>query len=258
MKNIILGAVFVLVVILGFFFIRDVFMNKQNIVVDDSPKVQIQQVKHASLVLTFGDVTVYVDPVGSADEYSSFDRADIVLITDIHGDHLEVPTLHGVVLDTTKVIAPQAVDEALPKELSDLTLALQNGQSTNQDGLIITAIPMYNIPESEDAYHVKGRGNGYLIEYQGSTTYIAGDTSDIPEMRALQNVDVAFVPMNLPFTMDVDTAADAVLDFAPGQVYPYHYRGQDGLSDVERFKELVDAGRKDIEVILLDWYPEVE
>jgi L-ascorbate metabolism protein UlaG (beta-lactamase superfamily) len=113
---------------------------------------------------------------------------------------------------------------------------------------------MYNLPESDDAYHTKGRGNGYVLDKNGTRVYVAGDTQGIPEMRALQNIDIAFVPMNLPFTMDVEEAADAVLEFKPKRVYPYHFRGREGLSDVNRFKELVNAGSEDIEVVLLDWY----
>ena len=95
----------------------------------------------------------------------------------------------------------------------------------------------------------------YVLEVSGLRIYVSGDTEDIPEMRDLENIDVAFVCMNLPYTMDVETAAAAVLDMEPRIVYPYHYRGQDGLSDVDRFAELVRAGNADIEVRQLDWYP---
>ena len=116
------------------------------------------------------------------------------------------------------------------------------------------AIPLFNLPESAKTFHAKGRGNGYVIEQGGARVYISGDTSGIPEMRALQGIDVAFVVMNLPYTMDVEEAADAVLAFAPKKVYPYHYRTPEGFSDVARFKELVNAGGKDIEVVQLKWY----
>jgi L-ascorbate metabolism protein UlaG (beta-lactamase superfamily) len=131
---------------------------------------------------------------------------------------------------------------------------LKNGDETTQSGISIRAIPMYNLPESATAMHTKGRGNGYVLTIGGKNIYISGDTQGIPEMRALKNIDVAFVCMNLPYTMDVKEAADAVLAFKPRIVYPYHYRGTGGLSDVNAFKSLVEAGDKHIEVRLRNWY----
>ena len=113
---------------------------------------------------------------------------------------------------------------------------------------------MYNLPESPDAYHTKGRGNGYVLTIGGKNIYISGDTEDIPEMRALKNIDIAFVCMNLPYTMPPDQAAGGVLAFKPKIVYPYHYRGQ----DVNIFKNLVNAGDKNIEVRLRNWYPSAQ
>jgi len=112
---------------------------------------------------------------------------------------------------------------------------------------------MYNM--GANPRHTKGRGNGYVLNIGGKNLYLSGDTEGIPEMKALKNIDVAFVCMNLPYTMDVKQAAEAVLAFKPKIVYPYHYRGQNGLSDVNQFKELVNAGDKNIEVRLRNWYP---
>ncbi len=113
---------------------------------------------------------------------------------------------------------------------------------------------MYNLPETPDSRHTKGRGNGYVLDFGGKNVYISGDTEDIPEMRQLKNIDVAFVCMNQPYTMEVSQASDAVLDFKPKIVYPYHYRGQGGLSDVDAFKKSVVEGNKSIEVRLRNWY----
>ena len=115
---------------------------------------------------------------------------------------------------------------------------------------------MYNLPESAESRHTKGRGNGYVLTMGGKKVYLSGDTSDIPEMRKLKGIDIAFVCMNLPYTMDIEQAASAVLDFNPKIVYPYHYRGQGGLSDVEAFSKLVAAGNKSIDVRLRNWYPQ--
>jgi len=113
---------------------------------------------------------------------------------------------------------------------------------------------MYNLREEALKFHPKGRGNGYVLNIQGQRIYISGDTEDIPEMRALKDIDKAFICMNLPYTMPVDRAADAVIEFKPKQVYPYHYRGQGGLSDVNKFKAVVNEGDSSIEVVQLDWY----
>lgn len=114
---------------------------------------------------------------------------------------------------------------------------------------------MYNLPENADSRHTKGRGNGYVINFGGKNVYISGDTEDILEMRHLKNIDVAFVCMNLPYTMDINQAASAVLEFKPKIVYPYHYRGQEGLADVNAFRQRVNEGNKNIEVRLVNWYP---
>ena len=113
---------------------------------------------------------------------------------------------------------------------------------------------MYNLPESPDAKHIRGRGNGYIINMGGKNIYISGDTEDIVEMRNLRNIDVAFICMNLPYTMDVNQAANAILEFKPKIVYPYHYRGRPNFSDIEKFKSLVHAVDDKIEVRIRDWY----
>jgi L-ascorbate metabolism protein UlaG (beta-lactamase superfamily) len=113
---------------------------------------------------------------------------------------------------------------------------------------------MYNLPNDSTARHPKGRGNGYILTLGDKKFYISGDTEDIPEMRSLKNIDVAFVCMNLPYTMSIEQAANAVLAFKPKIVYPYHYRGQDGFSDIQKFKTLVNNGDASIDVRLKDWY----
>ncbi len=113
---------------------------------------------------------------------------------------------------------------------------------------------MYNLRAEALKFHTEGRGNGYVLTANKERIYISGDTEDIPEMRNLKNIDKALVCMNLPYTMPIESAASAVLDFKPKQVYPYHYRGTEGLSDVSKFKSLVNEGDASIEVLLLDWY----
>ena len=214
----------------------------------------IQPIQHASLVLSIHGVTVYADPNG-AGNFKQAPAPDIILITDIHGDHFDVKTIDSVKKATTILVVPQVVADKLPAADKEHVIVLKNGDNTTQLGISIRAIPMYNLPESPTAMHTKGRGNGYVLGIGGKNIYLSGDTQGIPEMRSLKNIDVAFVCMNLPYTMDIKEAADAVLAFSPKIVYPYHYRGQNGLSDVNGFKTLVDAGNKNIEVRLRNWYP---
>lgn len=222
--------------------------------------MEIMPVSHATAVLEWDGVTIYSDPVGGAEAFEGKKKPDLVFVTDIHGDHLNVETLAAVLTDESVLIVPQAVADKIgeesDKELPGEMVILANGETTEQKGFSFEAVAMYNLPESDDSRHTKGRGNGYVIEKDGKRVYFSGDTADIKEMRELENIDVAFVCMNLPYTMDVDAAADAVLEFKPKKVYPYHYRGQDGLSDVAKFKELFNKGDADIEVVQLDWYPE--
>lgn len=216
---------------------------------------EINPVSHATAVINWNDTSIYLDPVGGAEAFKGMDKADLVLITDIHGDHLDAKTLSALNIGDTKIIVPKAVKDELPESFYGNLVVLNNGETTKELGFSIKAIPMYNLREEAKQFHTKGRGNGYVLEKNGMRLYIAGDTEDIPEMRNLKNIDIALVPMNLPYTMTVDNAADAVLEFAPEMVVPYHYRGKEGKSDVQKFKDLVNEGNKDIEVVLLDWYP---
>jgi L-ascorbate metabolism protein UlaG (beta-lactamase superfamily) len=218
-------------------------------------QLKIQPVTHGSLVFTWNGKTIYVDPYGGAELYKGIAKPNLILITDIHGDHLDAKTLDALDTKKTVIVAPQAVADQIPEKYKSMVTVIGNGQNTNQLGIPIAAIPMYNLPEAADAKHVKGRGNGYVLNIGGKNIYVAGDTEDIPEMRVLENIDVAFVPMNLPYTMDINQAASAVLEFKPKVIYPYHYRGTEGLADVEAFKKLVNDQDKNIEVRLRNWYP---
>lgn len=224
----------------------------------DSTLITIVPVSHATAIISWGEEVFYIDPTGGAEAFKGKGKPSFILISDIHGDHTDPETLKALNLGDTKILVPKAVKELLPAEMHAQLIVLSNGETTNLKGFKIEAIPMYNLPEDSDAHHPKGRGNGYLLEKDGKRLYIAGDTEDIPEMRNLKNIDIALIPMNLPYTMTVDQAAEAVLAFKPRLVYPYHFRGKDGFADVEKFKELVNKGNKDIEVKLLDWYPKKE
>lgn len=210
----------------------------------------IYPINHGTVAFTFDDKTIFVDPYGGAEKFEFFKAPDIILITDIHGDHLNQQTLDQLDISNTTFIVPQAVADRLEGVEKSQILVLNNGETTDEVGFQVTAIPMYNLPDNENSRHRKGRGNGYVINFGGKHVYLSGDTEDIPEMRALENIDIAFVCMNLPYTMDIYQAASAVLEFKPAILYPYHHRGQ----DINRFKEIVTEADSGINVVLKQWY----
>ncbi len=232
--------------------------NLETQAMNDTSAIEITPISHATAVFHWGDTVFYTDPVGGAEAFEGKNKPDFVLITDIHGDHMNAETLMALELGETKIIVPKSVKDKLPEELQSNLIVMNNGETQTFMGFTIKAIPMYNLPQTKDAMHNKGRGNGYVLEKNGERLYISGDTEDIPEMRQLENIDIALVSMNLPYTMPVDQAAKGVLAFKPKKVIPYHYRGKNGFSDVEEFKRLVNEGDENIEVELLDWYPNTE
>lgn len=266
MKNILLIVILLVVLIVGYIWLssksaeapsEDLVTNEEVMTEKTLPKINV--ISHASFILEWEDLVVYNDPVGDPELYADQRTANIVLVTDIHGDHLDPKALKAVIGEDTALIVPQAVKDELPAELADIAMVMVNGQLIRNEviQLDIRAIPAYNLDsQGIEIRHEEGRGNGYLLERDGARIYIAGDTADIPEMRALENIDVAFVPMNLPYTMSVEDAAAGVIAFKPKQVYPYHYRTPEGLSDVSLFKMLVNEGAPEVDVVQLDWYAE--
>lgn len=216
--------------------------------------ITVHPVSHASFVMETPLGVIYSDPVGEAEQYADLPAPDLVLITHEHGDHFNLQTLRGILPEggAVPMVVNPVVFGFLPEDLQANTTVLANSESTTTLGLTVDAIPAYNISEDRLNFHPQGRDNGYVLDFDGFRVYISGDTEDIPEMRALENIDLAFVCMNLPFTMDVAAAADAVAEFAPTYVYPYHYRGRDnGTQDPQEFADLVgDAA----EVKMGGWY----
>ncbi|WP_033958086.1 MBL fold metallo-hydrolase [Psychroserpens jangbogonensis] len=233
---------------------------KKEVTTTETPKsaVTIHPISHGTLVLEYENVVLYIDPVGGAEAFKGQKPPTLILVTDIHGDHLDVETLEAISTEGSKIIAPIAVADKLPPGLRSKTSILVNFQSKNYTigaaKLTIEAIAMYNLREEALKFHPKNRGNGYVLTLGNERVYISGDTEDIPEMRKLKDIDIAFVCMNLPYTMTVESAADAVLEFKPKKVYPYHYRGTNGLSDVKKFKSIVNEANSAIKVIQVDWY----
>ncbi|MBZ9730320.1 MBL fold metallo-hydrolase [Salegentibacter sp. JZCK2] len=237
---------------------KNPYGEAKNVLEPDSASIDIQPISHATAVVNWSDATFYIDPVGGAEAFEGKEKPDFILITHTHGDHLSVETLEAMDLDGVYIIVPQSVRDEMPDEMNDIIRTLENGATTRVLDFYIEAVPMYNLPDDADSRHPKGWGNGYVVERNGQRLYIAGDTENIPEMKELQNIEIALIPMNQPYTMTVEDAVNGVLAFAPKKVIPFHFRGQDGYADVEKFKELVNEGNKDIEVELLEWYPERE
>lgn len=213
-------------------------------------ELAIHPIVHGSVVFTYGGKTVFADPYGGAALYEQFDAPDIILITHTHGDHFDSETLSGLNTENTTFIVSQSVADTMDGAYTDQLTVLANGESAEVMDIPVSAVAMYNLPGDESVRHVKGDGNGYVIEFGNRSVYVSGDTEDTPEMRSLEDIEIAFVCMNLPYTMDIERAASAVIDFQPEIVYPYHHRGQ----DIQAFKELVDAADVGVEVRLKDWY----
>ena len=208
--------------------------------------VTVTPILHGTLALGFSGKTIVLDPYSKAPA-GSLPKADLVLITDIHQDHFDPAGIAAVRKSDTVFVAPPVVAEKLPE-----AKVLKNGEKLEVLGVRIEATPMYNKkrgPEAGKFFHDKGRGNGYLLGFGDKTIYVSGDTECTPEMKALKKVDLAFVCMNLPYTMPPEEAAECVKAFKPAVVIPFHYRG----SDLAVFRSGL-ADTKGVEVRVRDFY----
>ena len=205
--------------------------------------LQLTPIQHASLMIKAGGKVVYVDP--SQGSYDGMPQADYILITDLHGDHMAPAIVDKLKKSDTVILGPKAVADKVSG-----TTVIANGESKTIGAFKVEAIAAYNLKPAANGtvYHEKGRGNGYVVTYGGKRFYFSGDTEGIPEMKALKGIDVAFVCMNLPFTMTPQDAAEAVKAFHPAVVYPYHYRGQ----DTNLFAKALEG--TGIDVRQRDWY----
>lgn len=226
--------------------------SEESIAPDSIPVIPIH---HASFVMKLSNQIVYVDPTGDTAVYKNIPPPDLVLITHNHPDHQDPDLLEKLVRDTTPIFGPLTVKKDMPADLEKQTQMMKNGDRKSWKGIKVKAIPAYNSTPGRLKFHPKWRGNGYVLEAEGKRIYISGDTEDIPAMRQLQDIDVAFVCMNLPYTMTVNQAVDGVLAFHPKKVYPYHYRGKGKFSNIKRFRREVEEQDPDIDVQLLEWYP---
>jgi len=200
---------------------------------------------HGTLMLQFGKTVVHVDPVSEYSDYSALPRADLILVTHAHSDHLDPEAIALIRQDSTRIVAAPVCRTKLP----EATL-LANGDKIQIGEVAVEAVPAYNLIHmraSKQPFHPRGEGNGYIIRFGGMSVYIAGDTENTPEMKALKGIDVAFLPMNLPHTMTPEMVADAARAFQPRILYPYHY----GDTDTGKLIDLL-KGEKKIEVRVRD------
>jgi len=219
--------------------------------------IVITPIAHATLQLAFGPTVILVDPIlragwdgappGALLNYQALAAPTAILVTDIHGDHFDADAIAKLKGAQTKVGVPNVAGWQWPAGVTPIA----NGERKQIGGTVIEAVPMYNLqrgPTATTRFHDKGRGNGYVVTMGGKRIYISGDTECTPEMKALKNIDVAFIAMNLPYTATPAEAAECVKAFKPGIAYPYHYKGQDPKVFETALK---DSG---VEVRIRDWY----
>jgi L-ascorbate metabolism protein UlaG (beta-lactamase superfamily) len=201
----------------------------------------ISFVAHATLWLTYGNTVIHVDPVGQFADYSTLPKADIILVTHGHSDHLDAEAIAAVRKPAATVIVASKCASKVPG-----AAVLHNDESKSVNGIRIEAVPAYNVVNTSphgSPYHPKGDGNGYVLTLGERRVYIAGDTENTREMKALKGIDIAFLPMNLPYTMTPEMVADAAKAFRPKILYPYHF----GDTDTSKITALL-ASAKGIEV----------
>ncbi|MBN2320978.1 MAG: MBL fold metallo-hydrolase [Acidobacteria bacterium] len=214
----------------------------EDIVKTSGGDLKITCIGHASLMFTFSGKVIHIDPTTMVyPDYASLPKADLVLVTHEHGDHMDVKAIDAIRTPDTKVVS----NAASAKSISD-AIIMKNGEKQTVAGISIEAVPAYNL---EKPFHPKGNGNGYILTFGDKRIYVAGDTENVPEMKALKGIDVAFLPMNQPYTMTPEQVADAARAMMPRILYPYHYRF--GETDTGKLVDLL-KDEPGIEVRLRD------
>ena len=216
-------------------------MFESDVIETSQGKLTIRFIGHGTLMFTFNGKVIHVDPVGREADYSKFPKADMILVTHDHGDHLDPAVLAILRQDKTVLLLP----EACAVKVKGGTV-MKNGATMTIDGMKIEAVAAYNLVHMRSEgvpYHPNGAGNGYIITFGDKRVYVAGDTENTPEMKGLKNIDVAFLPMNLPYTMTPEMVSDAARALKPKVLYPYHF----GDTDTTRLVNLL-ADMKDVEV----------
>lgn len=205
--------------------------------------LEVTFIGHGTLMFQFGDQVIHIDPVANYIDYTTMPKADIIVLTHHHGDHLEGKALMLLRTEQTKVVLTELCAEKVHGGL-----VMKNGDAADVNGIGVEAIAAYNLVHKRDngkLFHPKGEGNGYIMTFGDTKVYIAGDTENVPEMKALQNIDYAFLPMNLPYTMTPEMVADAAKAFQPKVLYPYHY-GETDTGEIVRL--LADTPQVEVRI----------
>lgn len=206
-----------------------------DIIKTSAGDLKITFIGHGTLMFHFGGKVIHVDPYGEVADYTQLPKADIILLTHEHRDHLDLKALNIIRTEKTLVV----LTSICAKQVEG-GMVMKNGDVKSIGGLKIEAVPAYNIVHKRDTgqpYHPKGIGNGYVITFGDKRVYVAGDTENIPEMKTLKGIDIAFLPMNLPFTMTPEMVADAAKAFKPKILYPYHYGDTDTSKLIDLLKD---------------------
>jgi len=216
-------------------------MFETDVIKTSAGNLTITFVGHGTLMFAFGGMTIHVDPVSREADYTKMPKADLILVTHEHGDHLDPAAIAAIRKFTTAIVLTEKCAEKVAGGL-----VMGNGDVRELAGLKIEAVPAYNILHkrpSGDPFHPRGVGNGYIITFGDKRVYVAGDTENTPEMKKLKDIAVAFLPMNLPYTMTPEMVADAARAFRPAILYPYHF----GKTDTSLLVKAL-ADEKGIEV----------
>jgi len=229
----------ILVFFVGFVLVAAVQKEfEEDIIQTSQGDLKITFIGHGTVMFTFEGKIIHVDPVGRYADYSQLPKADLTLITHEHGDHLDAKVIKIISSEKTDLVLTEKCVEKV--KIEDVII-MKNGDIKTVQNLKIEAIPAYNIKHMRspgNPYHPKGVGNGYIITFGDKRVYVAGDTENTPEMKALKNIDIAFLPMNLPYTMTPEMVADAAKAFMPKILYPYHYGNTDTSKIVELLKDV--------------------
>ena len=237
MKQIILSAMFLMLSTLGF---TAPFIYQKDVIETSAGQLSIYFIGHGSLMFDFNGKIIYVDPCSQFGNYKILPKADIILITHHHSDHFDIATISLISKNETQIILTQTTLDSLKKGI-----VMKNGDIKKIDNIEITAVPAYNTTPGREKFHPRGRDNGYIINLGGKRIYIAGDTENTPEMESLRNIDIAFLPMNQPYTMLPAQVASAVRRFKPKILYPYH-TGETDLMAITKL--LADLKEVDVRV----------
>lgn len=208
---------------------------EKDVIKTSAGDLEITFIGHGTLMFTFGGKVIHVDPVSRYGDYSGLPKADMILITHEHGDHLDPKLIKDLRTEKTVLV----LTEACTKKIEGGTV-MKNGDVQTIEGLKIEAVPAYNLVHKRDngqPFHPKGNGNGYVLTFGDKRVYVAGDTENTPEMKALEGIDCAFLPMDLPYTMTPEMVADAAKAFKPKILYPYHYGDTDTSQLVDLLKD---------------------